>query len=60
MSTKVWVGSEQGSDAEWNLVKVFLGAFGAMIWMYKASNRYVEEVELDSDVSDLRSMFPDI
>lgn len=42
----VWIGSEQRSDAEWYAVKAFLSEFNAKTWMYEASNRSVEELEI--------------
>jgi hypothetical protein len=42
MPDKVWVGSEQDSANEWNVVKVFVNEHTAKFWMYEASNRTVE------------------
>lgn len=46
----IWVGSEQREDAEWYTVAAFILETNAKAWMYEASNRGVEEVELkDAD-----------
>lgn len=45
----IWVGSEQRSDAEWYVVKAFRTENFAKTWMYEASNRAVETVDLDSN-----------
>ena len=47
---KIWVGSEQRADAEWYAVAAFIGEVNAKLWMYEASNRTVEEIEVkDAD-----------
>lgn len=47
---KIWVGSEQREDSDWYAVAAFISERNAKLWMYEASNRTVEEIEVkDAD-----------